>query len=160
MSLRDQSTADERAVLDRLPPERRAKIELALVDVRASRRRSVKVAMVAGVLVSAAAAAAIYFTAPKTPPRGAVGAVARIARADEGDCLVVREHANCFDFTIDLYEIGGRTRQVKLQTQVHDKWSSRVQPGSWVAVKVDPHSDEVFLDEDAFAVPPPASVGP
>jgi hypothetical protein len=94
----------------------------------------------------------------KTAPKGAVPAVAHIVRADEpSTCTVPARDWACFAFTMEVFDAPA-PRTARVETAVQNRWSSRVQPGAWVSVLVDPKTGEVFLDTAAFAVPAPAAI--
>jgi hypothetical protein len=99
-----------------------------------------------------------FAAAPHTAPEGSQPAVAHIVRADDpSTCTTPGREWSCFDFTMDVYDTPA-PRSVKVATAVENRWSSRVQPGAWVSVLVDPKTGQVYLDEKAFAVPAPAAI--
>ncbi|NOU31165.1 MAG: hypothetical protein HOO96_24965 [Polyangiaceae bacterium] len=119
-----------------------------------------KIAVVIGFLglVSGGVYVCSTLAAPKTAPEGSVPAVAHIVRADApSTCAAPSRDWSCFDLTFDVYDAPA-PRSVKVSTVVENRWSSRVQPGAWVSVLVDPKTGEVYLDAKAFAVPAPAPV--
>ncbi len=119
-----------------------------------------KIAVVVGFLglVSGGVYVCSSLAAPKTAPEGSVPAVAHIVRADDpSNCTTPGREWSCFAFTMDVYDTPA-PRSVKVSTAVENRWSSRVQPGAWVSVLVDPKTGQVYLDEKAFAVPAPAPV--
>ena len=120
------------------------------------------------VLVALAALGAVVYGfrafGPKSAPEGAVRAVARVVRSEDydGTCAVPSRAWSCFQLKMDVYDARENRdvhpRAATVRAVVENRWSSRIQPGSWVAVLVDPASGDVFLDIEAFAVPPPPPI--
>jgi hypothetical protein len=122
-------------------------------------RSTVAVAVVFAALTCGGVYVCSSLAAPKTAPEGSQPAVAHIVRADDpSNCTTPGREWSCFDFTMDVYDTPA-PRSVRVATAVENRWSSRVQPGAWVSVLVDPKTGQVYLDEKAFAIPAPAPVG-
>lgn len=85
-----------------------------------------------------------------------IPAVARIARADDGSCIVGVKHHHCYGLSFEVFPQGEAPFTSHLDVNVPDRWASRIQPGSFVWI-VRSHEDksQVSLAVDAFAEPPP-----
>ena len=82
---------------------------------------------------------------------------ARIERmAPEENCFQ-NSKEECLTLTVKLYPASGAPYSSSFTQPIPDKWMSRVQPGSWLTVAVDPKDPQkVTFDERTMYVAPPA----
>ncbi|MFP2962042.1 hypothetical protein ACLEPN_30705 [Myxococcus sp. 1LA] len=84
-------------------------------------------------------------------------APARVERAAKGSCIIGFERSSCFELTLSVHPPRQAAFTTKIDVNIPNQWSSRVQPASWVMVVVDREDpSRVGLDLDAFELPPPA----
>ncbi len=87
--------------------------------------------------------------------------VARVKRLEDANCLVGYDKSRCMKVTLDIFPQEGAPYAASLEHDIGLEWMSRVQPGSYVFVAVSRSNPaEIYLDEDALAVPPPAPPAP
>ena len=83
--------------------------------------------------------------------------VAQVERTAPGNCLVGESRKECLALTVKLYPASGAPYSSSFTQLIPDKWLSRVQPGSWLTVAVDPKNPQkVTFDERTMYVAPPA----
>jgi hypothetical protein len=94
-------------------------------------------------------------------PAGSKPATAKVMFAAEGNCAVTDDGASCFKLSLNVYPLEAQMFRTELTANVKNQWTSRVQPGSWITVLVDPQvATKVYLDDPSFSLPaptPPAS---
>jgi hypothetical protein len=82
--------------------------------------------------------------------------VARVLRTEPGDCFATARKLRCLRLELEVYQDGGAPYTGSLTHEVPLEWTSRVQPGAWIAVGVDREDPyKIFLDEEALKLPPP-----
>lgn len=145
-----------------LPEDRRIKIEQALAHERRRRRRFAvvfaAVAVICGLVFVALNAVA---KRGRNTPSDGIRAVARIDRAQDGECGVGEKHAHCFRLFLTIDQGAAAAYAAQLDVNVADHWASRVQPGSLVTVVIDrTDRTKVYLDVNAFTLPPPVLPAP
>jgi hypothetical protein len=85
-----------------------------------------------------------------------VPAVALVKRMDPGDCWVSTKAARCLRLELEVHRDGAPPYVGSLTDNIDLEWMSRVQPGSWLTIGVDPDDpSKLLFDERAMAVPPP-----
>ncbi|MDC0674410.1 hypothetical protein [Nannocystis radixulma] len=85
-----------------------------------------------------------------------VPAVALVKRMDPGDCWVSTRTARCLRLELEVHRDGAPPYVGSLTDNIGLEWMSRVQPGSWLTIGVDPDDpNKLLFDERAMAVPPP-----
>ena len=83
-------------------------------------------------------------------------APASVERAATGSCIIGFKNSSCFELTLSVHPPRQAAFTTKLDVNIPNQWSSRVQPASWVMVVVDREDpSKVGLDLDAFELPPP-----
>ncbi|AKQ68075.1 hypothetical protein A176_004987 [Myxococcus hansupus] len=83
-------------------------------------------------------------------------APARVERAASGSCIIGFKSSSCFELTLSVHPPQQAAFTTKLDVNIPNQWTSRVQPASWVMVVVDREDpSKVGLDLDAFELPPP-----
>ena len=83
-------------------------------------------------------------------------APARVERAASGSCIVGFKSSSCFELTLSVHPPRQAVFTTKIDVNIPNQWSSRVQPASWVMVVLDREDpSKVGLDLDAFELPPP-----
>ncbi|NVJ16618.1 hypothetical protein [Myxococcus sp. AM010] len=84
-------------------------------------------------------------------------APARVERAARGSCIIGFKSSSCFELTLSVHSPRQAVFTTKIDVNIPNQWSSRVQPSSWVMVVLDREDpSKVGLDLDAFELPPPA----
>jgi hypothetical protein len=82
--------------------------------------------------------------------------LALVTRLDDGDCTIGEKGSQCLRLTLELHPEAQPVYVAQLTHAVGTRWMSRVQPGSWLTVAVDPHDrTKVYFDEPSLAVAPP-----
>lgn len=85
-----------------------------------------------------------------------VPTTARVTRMAPGSCLVVIGKARCLELTLELHPESAEPYTASLTQGIALEWMSRVQPGSWLTVAVDPNDrHKVTFDERTMFVAPP-----
>lgn len=85
-----------------------------------------------------------------------VSTIARVERAEPGDCLFGTDSDRCLRLTVKLYPADGAPYVASFTQTIAVEWMSRVQPGAWLTVAVDPADPQkVTFDEKSMYVPPP-----
>lgn len=85
--------------------------------------------------------------------------VAQVKRLDEGDCAVGEKGRSCVRLTLEVHPAQGAPYVASLTRDIEQRWMSRVQPGSWLTVAVDPSEPgRVYFDARSMAVEAPAPV--
>lgn len=153
---------DPKEYIANLPEDRRIKIEQMLAHERRRRRRFAvffaALAVICGVVIFALNTIA---KRGRNAPSDGIRAVARIDRAQDGDCGVGEKHAHCFRLFLTIDQGAAAAYPAQLDVNVADHWASRVQPGSLVTVVIDrTNRNKVYLDVNAFTLPPPVLPGP
>jgi hypothetical protein len=93
----------------------------------------------------------------RQPPEGSKPALAKVLVATEGSCLVGYEGSICLKLALEVHPPQSPAFQTELTDNVKILWTSRLQPGSWVNVLLDPkNSNKVYLDNGSFSRPAPA----
>lgn len=83
--------------------------------------------------------------------------LARVTRLDDGDCTIGEKGSQCLRLTLELHPGQEAAYVAQLTHSVPMKWLSRVQPGSWLTVAVDPQDrTKVYFDEPSLALAPPS----
>lgn len=83
-------------------------------------------------------------------------APARVERAARGSCIIGFKSSSCFELTLSVHPPRQAVFTTKIDVNIPNQWSSRVQPASWVMVVLDREDpSKVGLDLDAFELPPP-----
>jgi len=86
--------------------------------------------------------------------------VAQVLRIDDGSCLVGDKSSDCVRLSLELYPKGRPTYLAELTEKIKHRFMSRVQPGCWLTVSVNPQRpSEVLFDEESMAVAAPAPMG-
>lgn len=86
-----------------------------------------------------------------------VPATARVTRTDPGDCGLIPRKRRCVRLELEVYRDGAAPYTGTLTDDLELEWMSRVQPGAWLKVGVNPDdAAEILLNEAALAEPPPA----
>lgn len=89
-----------------------------------------------------------------------VPAVAQVKRMDAGDCVVEPEGKRCLRLELEVHRDGVAPYVAVLSPTIGLEWMSRVQPGSWLAVGVQPDDPAVVLfDEQSLHVAAPTPPG-
>ena len=87
-------------------------------------------------------------------------AVGLVKRMDPGDCFTTPKQSRCLRLELEVH-LPEVTPYMATITHIIDiEWLSRVQPGSWLTVGVDPVDPNVVLFNEAamaVAAPPPPS---
>jgi hypothetical protein len=85
-------------------------------------------------------------------------AVAQVTQLNEGFCVLGSKSSQCLALSLVVHPQGHPPFEATLTRDLSEVWLSRVQPGSWVVVAIDPSEPRrVYLDEGAFSRPPPAA---
>ncbi len=83
-------------------------------------------------------------------------AVALVKRMESGNCLTSSRGERCLRLELEVHREGAEPYTASLTHSIGLEWMSRVQPGSWLTVGVDPQNPEaVVFDEPALAVAAP-----
>lgn len=86
-----------------------------------------------------------------------VPAVAQVKRMDPGDCWSAPKTARCLRLELEVHREGAAPYTGSLTDTIGLEWMSRVQPGLWLTIGVNPDDpNELYFDERAMAVPAPA----
>jgi hypothetical protein len=84
-------------------------------------------------------------------------AVAQVTQLNEGFCVLGSKSSQCLALSLVVHAQGHPPFEATLTRDLSAMWLSRVQPGSWVVVAIDPSDPRiVYLDEGAFSRPPPS----
>ncbi len=87
--------------------------------------------------------------------------VAKVLRTEPGDCLAAPKKAVCLRLELELHPTGKPTYTGSLTEPIGVEWTSRVQPGAWLTVSVDPDDrNDILFDPRTMTVAaptPPAS---
>lgn len=164
--LRGRGPAQER-VVERLlerrasgsAEDRREVDEMLVVLSRPSR---VGLWLGVGALVVAGLGAASFVADRNHESAVAAGTktLARVTRLDDGNCALGEKGSQCLRLTLELHPAEEAAYVALLTHDIPAKWLSRVQPGSWLTVAVDPHDrTKVYFDEPSLALPPPSPAG-
>lgn len=85
-----------------------------------------------------------------------IPAVALVQRMEDGDCLVSTSRTRCLRLELEVHREGAAPYTGSLTHDIGLEWMSRVQPGSWLTIGVNPDDpNELLFDERAMAVAPP-----
>lgn len=85
-----------------------------------------------------------------------VPAVALVKRMEDGDCLIGTKGSRCLRFELEVHREGAAPYTGSLTHDLGLEWMSRVQPGSWLTIGVNPDDpNDLVFDERALAVAPP-----
>jgi hypothetical protein len=112
-----------------------------------------------GALVVAGIAAASFISDRSHAAAVAAGTktVAQVTRLDDADCAIGERRSQCLRLTLQVHPVQDDAYVALLTHDIPTKWLSRVQPGSWLTVAVDPHDrTKVHFDEPSLALPPPS----
>lgn len=102
-----------------------------------------------------------YVNAKNSAPAGAVRMTAQVSAMEPSSCQVLPEHHVCPTLRVEVFPAQGPRYQATIEARLDEMWSSRVQPGSWLTVLVDPQEpSRVFVDVEALALPAPSAVRP
>jgi hypothetical protein len=83
--------------------------------------------------------------------------IAKILRTTPGDCSSTPKRSVCLRLELELHPTGAPVYIGSLSEPISVAWTSRVQPGLWLTVSVDPDApDTILFDERTMAVPAPA----
>lgn len=83
--------------------------------------------------------------------------LAKILRTTPGDCSATPKRSVCLRLDLELHPTGAPVYTGSLSEAISVAWTSRVQPGLWLTVSVDPDKPAVILfDERTMAIPAPA----
>jgi hypothetical protein len=86
--------------------------------------------------------------------------VAKVLRTERGSCLAVPKRSVCLRLELELYPPDAPPYTGSLTEPIGVEWSSRVQPGSWLTVSVNPKDrSDILFDARTMAVPPPGAAG-
>lgn len=145
-----------------LPEDRRLRIEQAVAHERKRRRRFVIFFALLGVVCSLVFVGLnMIAKRGRNLPADGIRAVARIDRAVDGACGVGEKRAHCFRLFLTIEQGEAQPYAAQLDVNVADRWTSRVQPGSLVTIVIDrADRNKVYLDVDAFVLPPPVRPAP
>lgn len=82
---------------------------------------------------------------------------ARVERMETASCLGGTKQERCLTLTVTLHPASGAPYTASFTQLIPLEWMSRVQPGSWLTVAVDPAAPEhVTFDVRTMHVPPPS----
>jgi len=82
--------------------------------------------------------------------------VARVESLDEGMCILGTEGSECLRLTLRVWPSSGASYVGTVDHDIDNTWLSRVQPGSYLTVVVDPaNPDKLTFDERTMHVAPP-----
>lgn len=85
-----------------------------------------------------------------------VATTAFIERSERGSCGVGTTTDRCMALEVTVYPDSGAPYRAALTQQIPLEWLSRVQPGSWLTVAVDPSNPAaVVVNVAALSLPPP-----
>ncbi len=86
-----------------------------------------------------------------------VKTVAKVVRLEDGNCLVGEKGRKCTRLQLEVHPESGDAYPAELTSRIHLHWMSRVQPGSWLTVAVDPRErTKIYFDEASMSVAPPS----
>jgi hypothetical protein len=86
-----------------------------------------------------------------------VPATALVKRMDDGDCMVGTKTSRCLRLELEVHRDGAEPYTGSLTHDIGLQWMSRVQPGQWLTIGVNPDDpNELLFNEEAMAVAPPA----
>lgn len=84
-------------------------------------------------------------------------AVALVKRMDPGDCTTTPKQARCLRLELEIHIKGVAPYTASITHNIDIEWMSRVQPGSWLTVGVNPDDpNEILFNKQAMAVAAPA----
>jgi hypothetical protein len=159
---------EHQRVVDRLlerraagSPEERRKVDATLIELAKPSRLGWWVALVA--LVVGGSIAAHLISQRRYEAAVAVGTptLAYVKRMDSGDCTIGQANNRCLRLALELHPENRGPYAAELTADIPLQWMSRVQPGSWLMVSVDPNDrSKVYFDERSMAIPPPAPAVP
>lgn len=82
--------------------------------------------------------------------------LAKILRTTPGDCSATPKRTVCLRLELELHPTGAPVYTGSLSEAISVAWTSRVQPGLWLTVSVDPDKPAAILfDERTMAIPAP-----
>jgi hypothetical protein len=135
----------------------KARVELLLVRAAAPDRARWLLLIVFGGVGVLLAYGLISDARYESAVRAGRPAIARVARLDEGFCVLGSKSTDCVELELEVFEGASGPRPAKLTYSLPRRFSARVQPGSWLRVSVDAEEPEVVrLDEAALREPAPA----
>lgn len=83
--------------------------------------------------------------------------IAQVERMEPGSCFFGTDTASCLELTVKLYPASGAPYSASFTQLIPLEWMSRVQPGAWLTVAVDPvEPQKVTFDVRTMYVAPPA----
>ncbi|PCC71857.1 hypothetical protein SAMN02745121_03209 [Nannocystis exedens] len=86
-----------------------------------------------------------------------VPAVALVTRTEPGDCTLTMSRKRCLRLELEVHRDGAAPYTGSLTHNIDLERLSRVQPGSWLTIGVNPDdASELLFDERALAAAPPA----
>jgi hypothetical protein len=130
---------------------------VVLESVKAAGTKKLWLALSMSLLLLGTVPAVIFaFLRSGGPPEGSKPAIARVVRASPGSCFRTTGENLCFRLNLEVRQDNGPDFSTEINEAVEPAWSSRVQPGSWIRVLIDPRAPtKVYLDAPSFEVPAP-----
>lgn len=136
--------------------EDRRQVDEMIVALSKPSRIGVWLGVGAVVVVGAAAASFAFDRSQAALVAAGTKTLARVTRLDDGNCAVGEKGSQCLRLTLELHPQEEAAYVGLLTHDVPKKWLSRVQPGSWLTVAVDPRDrTKIYFDEPSLALPPP-----
>jgi hypothetical protein len=160
---RDRQSLVERLIHKRdqaASPQERDTIEQLLWSLVRPRRVPW---IIFGVILAIAGVALTVVVVQERKHREAIASgiptVAKVLRIDDGSCLIGDKSSDCVRLSLELHPKDRPTYRAELTENIKHRFMSRVQPGCWLTVAVNPQRpSEVLFDEESMAVAPPAPI--
>ena len=142
-------------------PEERRKVDETLIELAKPSRLGWGLALLALVVVGGIAAQLISERRYEAAVAAGTPTLAQVKRMDAGDCTIGQANNRCLRLALELHPESREPYAAELTADIPLQWMSRVQPGSWLTVSVDPNDQsKVYFDERSMAIPPPAPAVP
>jgi hypothetical protein len=136
--------------------EERRQVDEMLVSLTKPSRLGVWLGLGAVVVVGMGAASFVSERNHAAAVEAGTKTLARVTRLDDANCVIGEKRSQCLRLTLELHPAQDAAYVALLTHDIPTKWLSRVQPGSWLTVAVDPRDrTKVYFDEPSMAVPPP-----
>jgi len=141
--------------------EERRKVDETLIELAKPSRLGWGLALLGLVIVGGTAAHLISERRYAAAAAAGTPTLAQVKRMDPGDCTIGQANNRCLRLALELHPEGRDPYAAELNADIPLQWMSRVQPGSWLTVSVDPNDrSKVYFDERSMAIPPPAPALP
>jgi hypothetical protein len=161
--LRRKGPAQER-VVERLlerrasgSAEERRQVDEMIVSLSKPSRVGLWLAVAGLVVVGIGATSFVSARSHSAAVASGTKTLALVTRLDDANCAIGEKHSQCLRLTLELHPVQDAAYVALLTHDIPTKWLSRVQPGSWLTVAVDPRDrTKVYFDEPSLALPPPS----